>query len=58
MAQKNRKVVKDVPGTVKEFSSITFKKFKKENNHHLILAVAICYDSKMKEHYCKIEELR
>ncbi len=34
------------------------EKFKKENNHHLILAVAICYDSKMKEHYCKIEELK
>ena len=34
------------------------EKFKKENNHHLILAVAIFYDSKMKEHYCKIEELR
>ena len=34
MAQKNRKVVKDVPGTVKEFSSITFKKFKKENKDY------------------------
>ena len=34
------------------------EKFKKENNHRLSLAVAICYDSKMKEHYCKIEELR
>ena len=33
------------------------EKFKKENNHRSILAVAICYDSKMKEHYCKIEEL-
>ena len=34
------------------------EKFKKENNHRLILAVAICYDSKTKEHHCKIEELR
>ena len=34
------------------------EKFKRENNNHSILAVAICYDSKIKEHYCKIEELR
>lgn len=31
------------------------EKFKRENNNHSILAVAICYDSKIKEHYCKIE---
>lgn len=29
------------------------QKFKRENNN--ILAVAICYDSKKKEHSCKIE---
>ena len=34
------------------------EKFKKENNHRLVLAVAICYNSKTKEHHCKIEELR
>ena len=34
------------------------EKFKRENNNHSNLAVAICYDSKIKEHYCKIEELR
>ena len=34
------------------------EKFRRENNNHLILAVAICYDSKTKEHNCKIEELR
>lgn len=31
------------------------QKFKKENNE--VLAVAICYDSKLKEHFCKIEKL-
>lgn len=34
MAQKNRKIVKDVPGTVKEFATVTFKKFKKENKDY------------------------
>lgn len=34
------------------------EKFRRENNNHLILTVAICYDSKTKEHNCKIEELR
>ena len=33
------------------------EKFKKENRHKKVLAVAICYDSKEKEHNCKIEEL-
>lgn len=33
------------------------EKFKRENEHKHILAVAICYDSKSKEHSCKIEEL-
>ena len=31
------------------------QKFKKENNE--VLAVAICYDSKLKEHSCKIERV-
>lgn len=31
------------------------QKFKKENNE--VLAVAICYDSKRKEHSCKIEKI-
>ena len=31
------------------------QKFKKENNE--VLAVAICYDSKLKEHRCKIESI-
>jgi hypothetical protein len=33
------------------------KNFKKENEDKKILAVAICYDSKEKEHNCKIEEI-
>lgn len=33
------------------------KKFIKENEGRKILAVAICYDSKEKEHECKIEEI-
>ena len=33
------------------------QKFKAENNGKKVLAVAICYDSKKKEHYCKIEEI-
>lgn len=33
------------------------EKFKKENRDKKVLAVAICYDSKKKEHNCKIEEL-
>lgn len=33
------------------------QKFKKENEDKKILAVAICYDSKEKEHNCLIEEL-
>lgn len=33
------------------------QKFKAENQCGKILAVAICYDSKTKEHHCKIEEL-
>lgn len=37
----------------KEYS----QKFKSENEYSKILAVAICYDSKTKEHKCKIEEL-
>lgn len=32
-----------------------FQKFIKD--HENALAVAICYDSKMKEHSCKIEEV-
>ena len=32
-----------------------FQKFIKE--HESVLAVAICYDSKMKEHSCKIERI-
>ena len=31
------------------------EKFKNENNN--VLAVAICYDSKLKEHKCKIEKI-
>ena len=31
------------------------QKFKNENNE--VLAVAICYDSKLKEHKCKIEKI-
>ncbi len=37
----------------KEYS----QKLKLESNCSKILAVAICYDSKTKEHHCKIEEL-
>ena len=33
------------------------EKFRKENKDKKILAVAICYDSKTKEHKCKIEEI-
>ena len=33
------------------------ERFKKENEDENILVVAICYDSKMKEHRCLIEEL-
>ena len=33
------------------------QKFIKENENKKILAVAICYDSKSKEHECKIEEI-
>ena len=39
-------------------SEIPILQYNDENSLCLILAVAICYDSKMKEHYCKIEELR
>ena len=31
------------------------QKFKNENNE--VLPVAICYDSKLKEHKCKIEKI-
>ncbi len=34
-----------------------FEKFKKENADSKILAVGICYNSKTKEHECKIEEI-
>ena len=33
------------------------QKFKAENKDKEVLAVAICYDSKKKEHFCKIEEI-
>lgn len=33
------------------------EKFRKENEDKRILAVAICYDSKKKEHNCRIEEI-
>ena len=33
------------------------EKFRKENKDKKILAVAICYDLKTKEHKCKIEEI-
>lgn len=33
------------------------EKFKRENENKHILAVAICYNSKSKEHSCKIEEI-
>lgn len=33
------------------------EKFKKENKNKKVLAVAICYNSKEKEHKCKIEEI-
>lgn len=33
------------------------EKFKRENKDKRVLAVAICYDSKTKEHKCKIEEI-
>ena len=33
------------------------EKFRKENEYKKVLAVAICYDSKEKEHNCKIEEI-
>ena len=33
------------------------EKFKRENMGKKILAVAICYDSKEKEHHCLIEEM-
>lgn len=31
--------------------------FKKENVNRKVLAVAICYNSKEKEHKCKIEKI-
>lgn len=34
------------------------EKFKKENEGKKVLAVAICYDSKKKEHECKIKEIQ
>lgn len=34
-----------------------FKKFINENKNSKVLLVAICYNSKIKEHQCKIEEL-
>lgn len=34
-----------------------YEKFKKEHKDSKILLVAICYDTKTKEHQCKIEEL-
>ena len=34
------------------------EKFKKENEGKKVLAVAICYDSKKKEHRCKIKEIQ
>lgn len=37
----------------KEYS----QKLRSESECSKILAVAICYDSKTKEHHCKIEEL-
>ena len=33
------------------------QKFKVENEGKEVLAVAICYDSKSKEHHCKIEAI-
>ena len=33
------------------------QKFKEENQHKKVLAVAICYNSKEKDHRCKIEEI-
>ena len=33
------------------------EKFRKNNEYKKILAVAICYDSKKKEHKCKIEQI-
>lgn len=33
------------------------EKFRRENEGKKVLAVAICYDSKSKEHRCKIEEI-
>ena len=33
------------------------QKFIDENRNHKLLAVAICYDSKEKEHKCVIEEI-
>ena len=40
---------------IREKESI--QKFKAENKGKEVLAVAICYDSKKKEHHCKIEEI-
>lgn len=33
------------------------QKFKNENEGKKVLAIAICYDSKKKEHQCKIQEI-
>ena len=44
-----------IPNQIKEKEYA--QKFKAENQCGKILAVAICYDSKTKEHHCKIEEL-
>nr|WP_034825594.1 PD-(D/E)XK nuclease domain-containing protein [Clostridium carboxidivorans] len=33
------------------------EKFRREDEGKKVLAVAICYDSKSKEHRCKIEEI-
>ncbi|MCI6189562.1 MAG: PD-(D/E)XK nuclease domain-containing protein [Clostridium sp.] len=35
-----------------------YQKFIKEHEDRKILAVAICYDSKKKEHECKIEVIK
>ena len=33
------------------------EKFRKEHKDRKVLAVAICYNSKNKEHHCKIKEI-
>ena len=48
----------DVDVAINQIKSKEYvQKFMEENKNRKVLAVAICYNSKEKEHYCKIEEI-